>query len=436
VETSFDGDVYLGAGLENFDADSIRAGIASDPWYATLPRGGSQGGAVLMALLGRFPESAALASLDRFSSEAIAAIDRGIGLVLTPRKVRALAIDLQLSVVTGQTATYEPRPDAPALDNLAERPYLPSDSSLFDLRAMKPAAKPMDGEFARAALREALVRSGMPTAEVAAAIAQFDDPAIRELISDPSLRAGLLLLHGSDRWDPILASVLEGVNDSGIPVHIAFRDLPNAAPAVWDGQGWNGGPAIWIDSMLVGERPELLATAIVEGALLESADRSPAQTIVAAALSTVLWAELIPADPTLTSSATWGVITRNRDLLALLNAQPFDPGTPAGTAVGLRLAAGDGDVLPGLPMNPGSFVDYVLASPRAVASDPPASGSAPAALTELLRRSGIEHGGSQPARIDDDLLAQIDIDFARLLPDDAAVDAANALGLTRSGPSS
>ncbi len=58
VETSFDGDVYLGAGLENFDADSIRAGIASDPWYAQLPRGGSQGGAVLAALLGRFPESA------------------------------------------------------------------------------------------------------------------------------------------------------------------------------------------------------------------------------------------------------------------------------------------------------------------------------------------------------------------------------------------
>ncbi len=36
VETSLDGDVYIGAGLENFDADSIRAGIASDPWYAQL----------------------------------------------------------------------------------------------------------------------------------------------------------------------------------------------------------------------------------------------------------------------------------------------------------------------------------------------------------------------------------------------------------------
>ena len=57
VETSFDGDVYLGAGLENFDADSIRAGIASDPWYAQLPRGGSQGGAVLAALLAGSPKA-------------------------------------------------------------------------------------------------------------------------------------------------------------------------------------------------------------------------------------------------------------------------------------------------------------------------------------------------------------------------------------------
>ncbi|HET9662542.1 MAG TPA: hypothetical protein VFP05_19595 [Thermomicrobiales bacterium] len=435
LETSFDGDVYLGAGLESFDADSIRAGIASDPWYGTLPRGGSQGGAVLTALLGRFPESAELVSLDRFSVEAIAAIDRGIGLVLTPRKVRALAIGLQLSVVTGQTISYEPGAAAPSLDNLIDRPYLPAHGALFDLRAMNPGVKPMDEEFARAALREGLLRTGLSSIDVTAAVASFDDPAIRELVSDPTLRAGLLLLHRNERWASILASVIDGANGDGVPVHIAFRDLPDAVPAAWESQGWKGAPAIWIDSMLLGERPELLAAAIAEGALLESADRSPAQTIIAAALSTVLWADLVTTDPTLPSSATWGVITRNRDLLALLNAQPFDPGTPAGNRIGLRLATGDGDVLPGLLMDPGSFVDYILESPRAVADHPPDSGSAPSALTELLRRAGIDRGTAQPARIDDELLAQIDLDFFRLLPDGAAVDAANALGLTVSGPS-
>jgi len=436
VETSFDGDVYLGAGLENFDADSIRAGIASDPWYAQLPRGGSQGGAVLAALLGRFPESANLVSLDRFSPEAIAAIDQGIGLVLTPRKVRALAVDLQLSVVTGQTVSDEPGALAPSLDNVSDRPYLPTDSSIFDLRSMHPTAAPLNEEFSRAALREALTRSGTPAAEISAAITAFDDPGVRELVSDPTLRAGLLLLRRGERWAPILASVIEGANESGAPVHIAFRDLPNAVPAVWETHGWKGGPVIWIDSMLLGERPELLATAIAEGALLESAKQSSAQTIIAAALSTVLWSDFIAADPTLTTSGTWGTITRNRDLLALLNAQPFDPGTPQATGIGLRLAAGNGDVLPGLPMDPGSFVDYILGSPRSVADDPPNSSSAPAALTELLRRSGIDQGTTASARIDDDLLAQIDLDFTRLLPNEQAVDTANALGLTILDPAS
>jgi hypothetical protein len=430
VETSFDGDVYLGAGLENFDADSIRAGIASDPWYSQLPQGGSQGGAVLAALLGRFPESERLVALDRFSPEAIAMIDRGIGLVLTPRKVQALAIDLQLSVVTGQTMSYEPGTVAPSLDNVSDRPYLPTDSSIFDLRSMLPTGAPMNEEFSRAALREALTRSGATPAAVSAAVASFDDPAVRELISDPTLRAGLLLLRRDDRWASIVASVIEGTNETGLPVHIAFRDLPNAVPAVWDSQGWKGAPVIWIDSMLPGERPELLATAIAEGALLESTKQSNAQTIIAAALSTVLWADFITTDASLVSAPSWGTITRNRDLLALLNAQPFDPGTPLATDIGLRLAAGNGEVLPGLPMDPGSFVEYILHSPRSVILDPPDSNSAPPALTELLRRAGIAPGSAPSARVDDDLLAQIDLDFSSLLPNQQAVDTAIALGLT------
>lgn len=436
VETSFDGDVYLGAGLENFDADSIRAGIATDPWYAQLPQGGSQGGAVLAALLGRFPASERLVALDRFSPEAIATIDRGIGLVLTPRKVQALAIDLQLSVVTGQTVSYEPGAVDPSLDNVTDRPYLPTDSSIFDLRSMLPTGVPMNEEFSRASLREALTRAGASPDVVSAAVASFDDPVVRELVSDPTLRAGLLLLRRDDRWSSIVASVIDGANDAGLPIHIAFRDLPNAVPAVWESQGWKGAPVIWIDSMLQGERPELLATAIAEGALLESARQSNAQSIIAAALSTVLWADFVTTDASAASSPTWGTITRNRDLLALLNAQPFDPGTPRATAIGLRLAAGNAEVLPGLPMDPGSFVDYILNSPRTAAIDRPDSSSAPAALTELLRRSGIDQGSAPSTQIDDDLLAQVDLDFSRLLPNQQAVDTAIALGLTISEPTS
>lgn len=101
--------------------------------------------------------------------------------------------------------------------------------------------------------------------------------------------------------------------------------------------------------MLIGERPELLATAIAEGVLLESAVLCTAQTITAAAIASVLWADLIATDPSLVESKTWGTITRNRDLLALLDSQPFDAGNPSAASIGLRLGTGGGDVLPGLP---------------------------------------------------------------------------------------
>lgn len=430
IETSFDGDVYFGAGLETFDADSIRSGIASDPWYAQLPAGGSKGGAVLTALLGRFPESTALVSLDRFSGEALAVIDRGIGLVLTPRKVRELAIDLQLSLVTGERIPFQSGDEVPSSDNFTSRPFLPVDLSLFDLRSMKPTPAPFDTEFSRAALRESLLHSGLSASGVSRVLAEFDSPVTTELISDPTLRAGLLILRRDERWNSIVTSILDGANGAGMPVHVAFRELPDAVPAVWDNQGWQGAPVIWIHSMLIGESPALLATAITEGALLESSNRSAAQTIIAAAISSVLWADLVNADPGLIHSSTWGTIVRNRDLLALLNSQPFDPGTPAGNDIGLRLGTGNSDILPGLLMNPASFVAYVRESPRFARSDLPASSVAPAVLTELLHHEQIVTTSDQPMKTDDKLLARIDLAFAQLLPIDTAIATAGRFDLT------
>lgn len=432
IETSFDGDVYLGPGLETFDADSIRAGIASDPWYATLPRGGSQGGEVLAALLGRFPESSTLVTLDRFSVEAIEVIDQGIGLVLTPRKVRALATDLQLSLAVDEPPPILSEAIPPPPVDLTSRPFLPSDPTRFDLRSMRPTAAPFDTEFSRAALRESLVRSGLPSAEITAALTEFDDPAIVELASNPTLRTGLLILRRDERWSPLLASIIDGANETGVPVHVAFRNLPAAVPAVWEDRGWKGAPVIWVDSMLIGERPELLATAIAEGVLLESAVLCTAQTITAAAIASVLWADLIATDPSLVDSKTWGTITRNRDLLALLDSQPFDAGNPSAASIGLRLGTGGGDVLPGLPMNPSSFVAYINQSPRLTASHLPAGGSAPMVLTEFLHRVDIAQGNGRSDRIDDELLSSIDLEFEQLMPAPAALAAAAVLGLTTS----
>lgn len=434
IETSFDGDVYLGPGLENFDADSIWAGIASDPWYSQLPRGGSQGGAVLQALLGRFPLSSSLVTPDRFSEEAIAAIDEGIGLILTPRKVRALAIDLQLMLTAGPIIAYESGDLSPSADQLAARPFLPSDLSLFDLRSMHPSPEPFDTEFSRAALRESLLRSGLSAGSTNAAVAAFDNPDLIARVPDPTLRSGLLILRRNERWASMLESAIDGANEAGAPVRIEFRELPDAVPAQWEGNGWGGAPVVWVNAMLNGERPELLATAIAEGLLLESSNQSTAQAVIAAALSTVLWADLLTADPTLSDTGTWGTIGRNRDLLALLNSQPFDPGNPDAAAIGLRLSTGDnGDVLPGLLRDTSSFLDYVHTSPRISTPNSPSSPAAPPALTEFLRRAGIEHATpSQSVQIDDALLDQVDLQFANIFPASVAAKAASALGLTLS----
>lgn len=434
IETSFDGDVYIGDGLERFDADSIRAGIASDPWYSQLPTGGSQGGPVLEALLGRFADGPSLIAPDRFSEEAISVIDDGIGLILTPAGVQALAIDLQLSLTLGST---EPEPTGdlvPAPGLLPSRPFLPSDLSMFDLRYMKPAPQPLDAPFARAALREALLRSGSTSAEISAALDRYDDPALAALVPDPGLRAGLLILAADEQWATVLDETTGVAGDGVSPVHIAFGELPNAVPASWDGQGWGGSPVVWINGMLSGDRPELLATAIAEGLLLESGERCIAQIVIAAALSTSIWAELVANDPDLASAGTWGTISRNRDLLALLNSQPFDPGSPAAAGVGLRLATGSQtDVLPGLLRDAGSFYDYVVRSPRVVSATELTAVDAPPTLTALLSREGIgQDAPNQPARVDEALVTLVDQQFASILPETVAIDAATALQLTLS----
>jgi hypothetical protein len=239
------------------------------------------------------------------------------------------------------------------------------------------------------------------------------------------------MLHRDPRWSPLLASALSGENDTGAPVRIDFRDLPVAVPTVWERGADGDSPAVWVNSVLIGERPELLATAIAEGLMLESDVHCTAHSIVAAALASVLWADFIAFDGSLPNAGTWGTITRNRDLLALLNSQPFDPGDPDSTTFGLRLASGpEGNVLPGLPVRAGSFVDYVLESPRVASNDAETSPSPPA-LTAILLQGGLETGADAlTMQIDDDLLSMIDRAFARLITDEEAIEAARALGLT------
>ena len=433
VVTSLDGDAYIGPVWKRSMPIASAPVSPATPGTSSFRAEAATAARCWKRCSAASPKAPRWSRLSRFSEEAIAVIDQGIGLdadaAKSPRarrRPRALARHRESTMTGSPAISIRPSTCFPA------RPFLPDDLSLFDLRAMHPTLDPLDAEFARAALRESLIGAGVDSALVSLALAQFDDPAERALVPDPTLRAALLMLHRDPRWDSLLASALDGANEAGSAVRIAFRDLPIAVPAIWEAAEPDGAPAVWINSMLRGERPELLATAIAEGLLLESADECAAHAVIAAALSSILWTDFVVADRSLTAGSTWGTITRNRDLLALLNSQPFDPGTPDGTSFGLRLATGpDGDVLPGLTIRrclirrlhlvfaSGIHNDNVAS--RALRHPRSPSSCSAADLTEPTLVTTIQ--------IDDDLLASVDLGFAQLLPAQTGVDAAAAFGL-------
>ena len=84
-------------------------------------------------------------------------------------------------------------------------------------------------------------------------------------------------------------------------------------------------------------------------------------------MSTLAYAELVTIHPEIVATPTWGTISRNRDVLALINSSQWTAGSHLSNAalVGfLAPANGAGDVLPGLVYDATSFQSYVLQSPR------------------------------------------------------------------------
>ena len=94
IATSVSGDVFVGPGLEDFDARSIRDSILQDPFYASLDSVGTALPPTAVALIDRLPGSAALgespvydeALLARASREGVDPGSAGLahGLLLSP----------------------------------------------------------------------------------------------------------------------------------------------------------------------------------------------------------------------------------------------------------------------------------------------------------------------------------------------------------------
>ena len=251
VETSLDGDVYVGPGLETFDADSIRAGIASDPWYAQLPRGGSHGRRGAGGAAGTFSGERGVGRRPIAFRRKRCCHRSGYRPRPDPTKSARAGDRPAASLTTGDGDPIEPGDLQPSIDLLPSPSFLPADPSLFDLRSMRPTARAAGHRIRARGPAGIALRAGRTTTVISAAMARVRRPAPSQLVarSRPSSRV-CSCCPAIQRWAPILASALEASNDSGAPVRIAFRDLPFAVPAIWESAGWGGSPVVWINSML------------------------------------------------------------------------------------------------------------------------------------------------------------------------------------------
>ena len=124
--------------------------------------------------------------------------------------------------------------------------------------------------------------------------------------------------------------------------------------------------AILLNRDLAGEPLVVIASYLVEGTLLPTADNGPIdpdRAVAAALLGTLAYADLLATAPDDAVANTRGVATRNRELLALLNSSALAGGTGGASPIGFRSAPpGVTDVLPGLYVDAPSFADYVRPS--------------------------------------------------------------------------
>ncbi len=431
IQTSAIGDVFVGPGLEDFDARSIRDSILQDPFYGSLGQGDSPISPTASALIQRFPGKTSLGDQPHFDEELLSLIDRGVSHVVTPDQARELVTTLGLFATVASAEVTTPLTAATVLD-LETRPFVPIQPGFFDLNASRRPGNVTDDLPMQRALNDALIAHGEEDS-VRATLALYDSDVIRSLIPDDQLRASVVLLSAVDPWADI-ANALLRARPGDVPWNVSFAPLPHAVNATFE-RDTGDVPTVLINEYLIGESLETTACAIIEGILLESDRPSPNGAVVAALMSTIAYAQFVENDPTIAGDATWGTINRNIDLLALLNSTQWsaaEGSIPAGALGFLASAGGSRDVLPGLIVDAHSFQHRVFDSARVDSAANVTVSSPSELLIGLAEVTGVTLplGPTGPI-IDQTALLQIDSRVGSLIPAEtiATILAALMLGV-------
>lgn len=436
IATSTLGDVFVGDYFGDFDYESIRDVIEADGFYDSLMNNGSPGQQTTVALIGRFPGGKALGDEPQYGEEMLAVIDGGVGKVITPKRAVKLVQVLGLQMTT---AVHEETGSGRLSSKLSltGRPFAPRDPALFDLSGGKRTGKTLGEAVGREVLDTFLGRAKLAPDARSALLTRYDDPQTAALIPDPSLRAATLMLGALKPWDLALGVIFDGDNADGVPLQVQFAGLRNSAPAAHRSDTDNDGtpPAILINSLLFGESPELLAAAIVEGTLLHDDTWTSREAVAAALMGTLAYAAVVDVDPALVKTPTWGVMTRNRSLLALLNsaAWPSEADQPENAdSIGFLSAPNEaGDILPGLYADATSFADYVETSPLAARFDRYSDLEAPPVFAEYLAFAGIDPTSKfrDAVLLSEETMSEIDAQLGGFLRPDDALGLAKTLKL-------
>lgn len=431
ISTSVSGDVFVGPGLEDFDARSIRASILQDPFYGALGATESKISPTAEAIIDRFPGESSLGEHPHFDENLLALIDRGVSQIITPDVALSLALTLGLSATTASAEASTSLRPATLLD-LTNRPLTPSEPSIFDLNYSARPANTTDARTMRIALAESLTAYAADPAVQASSLALFDNARLESTVPENQLRAAIALLASLDPWSDLTDALLQ--SRRGTPAwRIEFAPLPLPVNAMFEPDGAGRG-TVRINEYLIGDSLEVTAAAIVEGILLEADSRTPNTTTIAALMSTVAYATLLEKQPSVASNPTWGTISRNVDTMALLNSSPWSPSSPGGdvSQVGfLAPAAGVTDVLPGIATDATSFQAYVLDSARGDGIDATTVSIPSELLIAVAESTGApfarQSGG---AIIDQTAMLLLDANVSSLLPPDVIASLLTALHLS------
>ena len=286
---------------------------------------------------------------------------------------------------------------------LASVALAPADPAFFDPPAPRAIDSAADDPAAmRAALARHLRQRGTDAATIADALAVYDaiPPAT---VPAPKLRAALAALVGTFA-EPALTDLLTAQNCTGLPAaSIDFRTPPGnerlLARVTYTG---NGARVVSVEPGLRDERFELLMPLLAHEAVHCDQADSRVEEIVATAFDTLLFLQLVAADPSLAQERTRLARELRIDALALINSGGVWP-----ESIGVLRSPGVVQALPGTNADHRSFAEFVVRSyPSVRELQSPTEPLAAAYMAGLASGAGVTAGDPFDLRQLDDLLGR------------------------------